>query len=78
MFWKGSRPALRAGLGRRGVSRAQARRDREWRHFVRDLTGPARELSPADDRRMRAFMESHAGEEPDAGARREPPAQQAA
>jgi hypothetical protein len=74
MFWKGNRPALRAGLGRHGVSRAQARRDREWRRFVQDLTEPARELSPAEDERLRAFLESHAAGE----ARREPPAERAA
>ncbi len=86
MFWKGNRPALRtglgkgnrpalrAGLGRHGVSRAQARRDREWRRFVRDLTEPARQLSPAEDERMRAFLESHAERE----HRPEPPAERAA
>ena len=74
MFWKGIRPALRAGLGKHGVSRAQARRDREWRRFVRDLTEPARQLSPAEDERMRAFLESHAERE----HRPEPPAERAA
>ena len=78
MFWKGSRPALHAGLGKRGVSRAQARRDREWREFVRDLTEPARELSPADDGRMRAFLESHAHTASAPEDRREPPARRAA
>jgi len=65
---------------RRGISRAQARRDREWREFVRDLTEPARELSPVEDRRMRAFLESQDGDggggEPQ--PRREPPAERAA
>jgi hypothetical protein len=45
---------------RRRVSRAQARRDREWQQFVRDLTEPAGELSPAEDERMRAFLDAHA------------------
>jgi hypothetical protein len=58
---------------RRRTSRAQARRDREWREFVRDLTEPARELSPADDERMRAFLDAQ-----ETSARREPPAEQAA
>jgi hypothetical protein len=66
MFWK------------RGVSRAQSRRDREWRAFVRDLTEPARELSPADDRRMRAFLDRNAGSAAKPDTRREPPAQRAA
>jgi hypothetical protein len=78
MFWERFRPALHAGLGerlgRRGVSRAQGRRDREWRQFVRDLTEPARQLSPAEDERMRAFLESHADDE----RRSEPPAERAA
>jgi hypothetical protein len=71
---KGSRPGLRAGLGRRGVSRAQARRDREWRRFVRDLTEPARQISPAEDERMLRFLESHSRDE----GSREPPAERAA
>ena len=76
MFWKGNRPESHDGLGRRGISRAQARRDREWRHFVRDLTEPARQLSPAEDERMRAFLDSHsASSEP---RRPEPPAERAA
>ncbi len=76
MFWKGNRPALHAGLARRGISRAQARRDREWRRFVRDLTEPARQLSPAEDERMRVFLESHSGDEGE--QRPEPSAERAA
>ena len=78
MFGRGNRPALHGGLRRRGVSRAQARRDREWRDFVRDLTEPARQLSPAEDGRMREFLESQeriAGG-PDSAS--EPPAERAA
>jgi hypothetical protein len=63
MFWKRNRSALRAGLGRHSVTRAQARRDREWRRFVRELTDPARQLSPAEDERMRDFLERHSVEE---------------
>jgi hypothetical protein len=77
MFRWGDRPALRAGLGRRGISRAQARRDREWRRFVRDLTAPARQLSPAEDERMRAFLDSHPTPSERSGAS-EPPAERAA
>jgi hypothetical protein len=88
MFWRRNRPAAHAGLGRRkrpalharlgrrGVSRAQARRDREWRRFVRDLTEPASQLSPAEDERMLLFLESHSGDESDRSA--EPPAERAA
>jgi hypothetical protein len=62
---------------RRGISRAQARRDREWREFVRDLTEPARQLSPAEDERMRAFLESQPGAGQGATGH-EPPAERAA
>ena len=61
---------------KRGISRAQARRDREWRRLVRDLTEPAQASSPAEDERMRAFLESQStggGE-----GRSEPPAERAA
>ncbi len=73
---RGKRPALRARLGRRGVSRAQARRDREWRRFVRDLTEPASQLSPAEDERMLLFLERHSGDEGERSS--EPPAERAA
>ncbi len=76
MFWKANRSAFRTGLGRHGISRAQARRDREWRRFVRDLTEPARQLSPAEDERMRAFLERHSAEQ--RPRRSEPPAERAA
>ena len=59
---------------RRRISRAQARRDREWRQFVRDLTEPARQLSPAEDERMRAFLD----EQNEANDRRDSPAERAA
>jgi len=59
---------------RRGTTRAQARRDREWRQFVRDLTDTAGRLSPGEDDRMQVFLESQS-----AGERRdEPPAERAA
>jgi len=85
MFGTGKRPALlaglgrgnrpaRAGLGRRGISRAQARRDREWRRFVRELTAPADGLSPAEDERMLLFLARHSQDD---GAC-EPPAERAA
>jgi hypothetical protein len=76
MFWKGNRLALHVGFGSHGVSRAQARRDREWRRFVRDLTDPARQLSPAEDERMRVFLERHSADE--RTDRSEPPARRAA
>jgi hypothetical protein len=64
-------------LWRRRTTRAQARRDREWRDFVRDLTEPARQLSPAEDERLHAFLDSEA-----AGIamshRHDPPAERAA
>ena len=68
-------------FGRRRTSRAQARRDREWRRFVRDLTEPARQISPAEDAGMRAFLDSEAARQareapPQAGS--EPPAERAA
>jgi hypothetical protein len=47
-------------FGRRRTSRAQGRRDREWRRFVRDLTEPARQVSPAEDARMQSFLDSEA------------------
>jgi hypothetical protein len=76
MFRRGRRPALHAVLVRSGISRAQARRDREWRRFVRDLTEPARQLSPAEDERMLLLLESHAA---DAGEHSsEPPIERAA
>ncbi len=64
-------------LWRRRTTRAQARRDREWRDFVRDLTEPARQLSPADDEQLRAFLDSEAARTamPD---RHDPPAERAA
>ena len=61
-------------FGRHKITRAQARRDREWRRFVRDLTEPARQLSPAEDERMLLFLESHTGDEGSC----EPPAERAA
>jgi hypothetical protein len=57
------------------TSRAQARRDREWRQFVRDLTEPARQVSPADDERMRAFLDA---QDQPPGMLLEPPAERAA
>jgi hypothetical protein len=65
-------------FGRRRTSRAQARRDREWRHFVRDLTEPAREISPAEDDRMRAFLDGAAVREAQRQAGSGPPAERAA
>jgi hypothetical protein len=47
-------------FGRGRTTRAQARQDREWREFVKDLTDGSKELSPAEDERMRAMLESHA------------------
>jgi hypothetical protein len=44
-------------FGRGRTTRAQARRDREWREFVKDLDGSS-ELSPAQEERMRALLES--------------------
>jgi hypothetical protein len=64
-------------FGRSRTTRAQARRDREWRQFVRDLTEPARQLSPGEDERMRAFLDAQAEAEAEL-ARREPPAERAA
>ena len=49
-------------FGRRRTSREQVRRDREWRRFVRDLTEPARQLSPAEDERLRAYLDQEAAE----------------
>lgn len=76
MFRKGSRLALHVGLVRRGISRAQARRDREWRQFVRDLTEPTRQLSPAEDERMLLFLESHSSDGDERSS--EPPVERAA
>ncbi len=63
---------------RRGISRAQARRDREWQQFVRDLTEPARQLSPAEDDRMLAFLERNSTAAPEPPDTSEPSAERAA
>jgi hypothetical protein len=70
-------------FGRRRTTRDQARRDREWRRFVDDLTEPANQISPAEDERMREYLageaQARAEVETDAGvARRYPPAERAA
>jgi len=64
-------------IWRRRTTRAQARRDREWRDFVRDLTEPARQLSPAEDERLHAFLDSEAARDAMPG-RHDPPAERAA
>jgi hypothetical protein len=63
-------------LWRRRTTRAQARRDREWRNFVRDLTEPARQLSPAEDEQLHAFLDSEAART--MADRHDPPAERAA
>ncbi len=65
-------------FGRRRTSRAQGRRDREWRRFVRDLTEPARQISPAEDARMQAFLDSEASRQAREEAGSGPPAERAA
>lgn len=67
----------RAIFWKRRTTRAQARRDREWRDFVRDLTEPARQLSPAEDERLHAFLDSEAARTASSD-RHEPPAERAA
>jgi hypothetical protein len=65
-------------FGRGRTSRAQARRDREWRDFVRDLTASARQGSPADDARMRAFLDDQADQAGGRDGLQDPPAERAA
>jgi hypothetical protein len=73
-------------FGRRRTTRAQARRDREWREFVSDLTETATQISAADDERLRAFLDRQDAGGSDGsrapadarGRRREPPAERAA